>query len=134
MVKKPTVAELLARIAELEGEIAALQGGALTIATTQSGQKRYTMGGVKKDGLNYTPSAVDAIRTYTWPLKIKGVEKKEIVAALIANGFTPATVRARVKRIFEGTDESCYSEAIRTRLGLDELEADADEENEEGDE
>lgn len=133
MSKKPTVASLLARIADLEAELSACKNGSVTVAHTDAGQTRYNVAGIKKDGLSYTPSAVDAIRVYTWPLMLSGVEKKVIVAALILQGFNKGTVRARVKRIFDGTDESCYSEEIRARLGLDELEAmeDEDEESEE---
>lgn len=122
MSNKVTKADLLARIAQLETELAACRGGALTAIRTDSGQTRYNVAGLKKDGLNYTPSAVDAIRLYTWPRFISGVAKKDIIASLISQGFTKATVQARVKRIFDGTDESCHSEAIRGRLGLDELE------------
>lgn len=127
--KKPTVATLQARIIELEAQLAALTGGAVTLATTETGQTRYNVAGIKKDGLSYTPSAVDAIRLYTWPLMVRGVEKKEIIAALIAKGFNKGTVRARVKRIFDGLDEACHSEAIRARLGLDEIEEAAEDEN-----
>ena len=136
MSKKPTIASLQARIAELEAQLAALTGGAVTLATTEFGQTRYNVAGIKKDGLSYTPSAVDAIRLYTWPLMVRGVEKKEIIAALIAKGFNKGTVRARVKRIFDGLDEACHSEAIRARLGLDEIEeaAEIEEDEEEGDE
>lgn len=136
MSKKPTVAALQNRIADLEAQIAALTGGAVTLATTEFGQTRYNVAGIKKDGLSFTPAAVDAIRLYVWPLMVAGVDKKEIIAALIAKGFNKGTVRARVKRIFDGTDEACHSEAIRARLGLDEIEdaAQVEDDEEEGDE
>lgn len=128
MSKKPTIASLQARIAELEAIIAAHVSGQVNVAITDAGNTRYNVAGVKKDGLNYTPNAVDAIRVYAWAQMAKGVDRKVIAASLISQGFTPATVRARVKRIFDGTDESCYSEAIRARLGLDEVEEESDDE------
>lgn len=134
MSKKPTVAALQARIIELEAQLAALTGGAVTLVTTETGQTRYNVAGIKKDGLSFTPAAVDAIRLYTWPLMVAGTEKKEIIAALIAKGFNKGTVRARVKRIFDGTDEACTSEVIRARLGLDEIEEAAEIEDEESEE
>jgi len=131
--KTPSVASLQKRIKALEAELAVALGRGVAAVTTKGalGNTRYNVAGIKKDGLSYTPDAVDAIRLYTWPQMNAGEDKKSIVAALIDQGFNPATVRARVKRIFDGTEESCHSEAIRARLGLDEL----DEEDEvEGDE
>lgn len=130
MSKKPTIASLQARIAELEAKLAAATG-TTEAKITEQGQTSYTFHGVKQDGLHYTPSAVDAIRVYTWPLFLAGVPKKEIIANLISQGFVKATVRARVGRIFDGTEESCYSEAIRARLGLDQLEEMDEEDGEE---
>lgn len=133
MSKKPTYAQLQARVTELEAELGRFANSAssVTTSTTQVGLTRYNIAGIKKDAMSHTPAAVDAIRVYAWPMKVKGVEKKDIVAALIAQGFNKATVRARVKRIFDGTDESCHSEAIRNRLGLDEIEEEALDELEE---
>lgn len=129
MSKKPTIASLTARIAELEAQLA-VATGKTTVAKAGT-LVRYNVPGLKKDGLSYTPSAVDAIRLYTWPAMLAGTDRKDIIAALIAQGFSKATVRARVKRIFDGTEESCHSEAIRARLGLDELEEEIDETDEE---
>lgn len=133
MSKKPTVAQLQARIVELEAELSRFANSAssVTTSTTDVGLTRYNIAGIKKDAMSHTPDAVDAIRLYTWPMLVKGVEKKAIIASLISQGFNKATVRARVKRIFDGTDESCHSEAIRARLGLDEIE---DEEEDDGEE
>ena len=125
---RPTIASLQARIAELEAKLAATTGKT-EVAVTETGQTRYTFPGIKKAGLHYTPSAVDAIRLYTWPAMQRGMTKKDIIASLISQGFVKATVRARVTRIFDGTEESCYSEQIRARLGLD-----LDEEEDEGEE
>lgn len=132
MSKKPTVAQLQARILELEAELGRFTSSAssVTTSTTDVGLTRYNIAGIKKDAMSHTPDAVDAIRLYTWPLMVKGVEKKVIVAALISQGFNEGTVRARVKRIFNGTDESCHSEAIRARLGLDEIEEEEEDEDE----
>jgi hypothetical protein len=120
--KTPSVASLQKTIKRLEKELAIALGNAVTAATTKGAlaNTRYNVAGIKKDGLSYTPDAVDAIRLYTWPQLNAGASKKEVVAALIDQGFNKATVRARVKRIFDGTEESCHSEAIRARLGLDE--------------
>jgi hypothetical protein len=120
--KTPSVASLQKTIKRLEKELAIALGNAVTAATTKGAlaNTRYNVAGIKKDGLSYTPDAVDAIRLYTWPQMNAGASKKEVVAALIDQGFNKATVRARVKRIFDGTEESCHSEAIRARLGLDE--------------
>jgi len=128
MTKRPTIASLTARIAELEAQLAATTGG-VSVAPVDNRLTRYNVPGIGAKGLNYTPSAVDAIRLYTWPHMCSGDTQKQIVAALIGQGFTPATVRARVKRIFDGTEESCYSEAIRERLGLG-----IEEDEEEGEE
>lgn len=125
---KVTIASLKARIAELEMALAVAKGGVET-SQTDVGLTRYTVPGIGKDGHNYTPSAVDAIRLYTWPLMLAGGQKKDIIASLISQGFTKGTVRARVARIFDGTDESCHSEAVRARLGLDD-----EDEEEEGEE
>jgi hypothetical protein len=128
MSKTPTKNELIARIAELEAALALCQNGAVTQQRTLGGQTRFNVAGIKKDGMSYTPSAVDAIRVFTWPQMIAGTDKKTIVADLISQGFNKGTVRARVKRIFDGTDESCFNEEIRARLGLDELELDEEDE------
>jgi hypothetical protein len=133
MAKKFTNAQLVARVAELEAELSRFANSATAVTTsdTDVGLTRYNISGIKKDAMSHTPNAVDAIRSYTWPLFIKGVERKIIVASLVSQGFNKATVHARVKRIFDGTEESCYSEAIRARLGLDELESEAEAEHEE---
>lgn len=119
-----TIEKLEKQVAKLKAQLAEARG-TVTSATTKGalGNTRYNVAGIKKDGLSFTPDAVDAIRLYAWPQMNAGASKKEIVAALIDQGFNKATVRARVKRIFDGTEESCHSEAIRARLGLD----DADE-------
>jgi ribosomal protein L29 len=116
-----TIEKLEKQVAKLKAQLAEARG-TITSATTKGalGNTRYNVAGIKKDGLSYTPDAVDAIRLYTWPQMSAGASKKEVVAALIDQGFNKATVRARVKRIFDGTEESCHSEAIRARLGLDE--------------
>lgn len=98
MSKKPTIAQLLARIAELEAELGRFTNSvsSVTTSTTDVGLTRYNIAGIKKDAMSHTPDAVDAIRLYTWPQMAKGVEKKAIVASLISQGFNKATVRARV--------------------------------------
>ena len=128
---KPTIASLTSRVAELEAYIEQLEGRPQTIESNAAGNNtRYVVPGIRAKGLVHTPSAVDAIRLFTWAAKAEGMEKKGIIAHLINQGYTKTTVRARVARIFDGTDESCYSEEIRARLGLD-----LDEEDEvEGDE
>jgi hypothetical protein len=114
------------------GRLAAAQyGHADRTRAAEAGQTRYNIAGIKAKAMSHTPSAVDAIRVYTWPLFVKGVERKAITAALISQGFNEATVRARVKRIFDGTDESCHSEEIRARLGLDEIEEVEEDDGEE---
>lgn len=122
---KLTNASLLARIAELEAQLADCRGDTVEHIRTDNGLTRHQIDiGAKKH--NHTPSAVDAIRLYTWAAMTKGVDRGTIVKALIDQKYTPATVRARVARIFGGVDESCYSEEIRARLGIDDLvEADA---------
>lgn len=130
MSKKPTIASLQARIADLEAKLAACQGGVDPI-TTDVGLVRYNMPTIGKKGINFTASAVDAIRLYTWAAKERGDTKKIIIASLISQQFTPSTVRARVARIFDGTDESCYSEEIRGRLGLDDMDEVEEDEGEE---
>src|SRR5690349_21684099 len=87
--KQPSIASLQRRIKQLEAELAASQGTAVTASATKGAlhNTRYNVAGIKKDGLSYTPDAVDAIRIYTWAQSAKGVEKKEIVAALIDQGF-----------------------------------------------
>lgn len=131
--KVPSVASLQKRIKQLEAELAIALGRGVAAVTTKGalGNTRYNVAGIKKDGLSFTPDAVDAIRLYTWPQMLGGASKKEVVAALIDQGFNKATVRARVKRIFDGTEESCHSEAIRARLGLDELGEEDEVEDEE---
>lgn len=117
-----------ARIDALTSELAECRGDVVTHIQTDSGLTRHQMPlGVKAH--NHTPSAVDAIRLFTWNAKKLGMERKDIIASLISQKYTPTTVRARVSRIFAGTDESCFSEEIRARLGLDELDAE-DEVNE----
>lgn len=131
MSKKPTNAELAARIVELEALLAAATGGAVIAESTLAGPTRFDISGIRTKAMSHTPNAVDAIRVFTWYEMSKGTDKKTIVAALISQGLNKATVRARVKRIFDGTEESCYSEAIRARLGLDELDEEDEVEDEE---
>lgn len=126
---KPTIASLTARVAELEAQLAALSGTGVAALPTKSGPTRYDISGIKVKSMSYTPSAVDAIRLYVWPRKAT-VSQKDLINELIFQGFNKATVRARVKRIFDGTDESCYSEDIRLRLGLDDDAEDQDNEDE----
>lgn len=69
MSKKPTIAQLLARIAELEAELGRFTNSvsSVTTSTTDVGLTRYNIAGIKKDAMSHTPDAVDAIRLYTWP-------------------------------------------------------------------
>jgi hypothetical protein len=84
---------------------------------------KYMTAKIKHDGTEqpFTPNAVDMIRKYVWA-NMDSRPRKDIIAALISQKFTEATVRTRVSRIYKGTDESCFNEAIRARLGLDEVE------------
>lgn len=122
-----TKAELLARIAVLESENTAF-AAELGVARVEKLRTRattfkYMTARVKHDGgmQPFTPTAVDMIRKYYWRWN-ETKSRADMIAALISQGFTPATVRTRISRLIAGIDESCYNDEIRARLGLAESE------------